>query len=240
MVELSAMAVSRVKSRKDRCPSSQEARALKPTGFPILVCITQPIIQSLHPANLVRPFPTLHPPTFIGDLSNQVSETPRREESVPPVIQRSRVQVFPLGDGRDPEDLLQDVDVVRDGEQVPAVFVREEVEEIVEPTPRDTRETKAARLVCGQEHAVPRVRTARRRGPALARRVREGRLREELLDAVDLAVEKRRRHFVVRRHRLRDESRFGEDRGAEELVAGRDAIGGQGDDLILDGGEENF
>lgn len=129
---------------------------------------------------------------------------------------------------------------MRDGEQVAAVLVREEVEEVVEAAPRDARETQAARLVRGQEHAVPRVRAPRRRRTLARRRVREGRLREELLDAVNLAVEKRRGDLVVRRHRLRDQFRFGEDRGAEELVARRHAGGGQGDNLVLDGGEESF
>lgn len=83
----------------------------------------------------------------------------------------------------------------------------------------------------GEEYAVlglgPRV---------LGRIVR--RIRKELLDAVDLAVQQRRHALVVGGDGVRLEVRSAQDGGAKELAAGLDAGAGEGDYGGFGGGED--
>ncbi|KAL3293473.1 cytidine and deoxycytidylate deaminase zinc-binding region [Colletotrichum asianum] len=158
----------------------------------------------------VRPLP------LVGQLPHQVRHAPRREELVGAVVQlppRERLVALPLGPHA--EHLLQDVDVVRDREQVAAVLVGEEVVHLAEAGPGDAAEAEGAGLMGREEEAVGPRRRARGR-------VRVGGC-EELLNAVDLAVQQRGGAFVVGRDGVGLEGLRGEDGGAEEFAAGRDA-----------------
>lgn len=64
-----------------------------------------------------------------------------------------------------------------------------------------------------------------------------GRVREEFLDAVDLAMQKRREAFVVGGDGMWLEVRSAQDGGAKEFAAGPDAGTGEWDDGGFSGGE---
>jgi len=180
------------------------------TGLlPLLVRLTQRVIQSLDPGNLGSPVALLG---LIIDLIDQISQALGGEEFVLAVVQRPRgKRLGRVTWARHAEYLLQDVDVVGDGEQVPAVLVGEEVVELVEAGPGDAAQTEGAGLVGGEEDTVFWG-WARLRGGG-----------KELLDAVDLAVQKGRCPLVVGCYGVRREIGAGEDRGAEELGSGGDA-----------------
>ena len=77
--------------------------------------------------------------------------------------------------------MLQDIDVIRNAKQVSAVLVCEQVVDFFEPRPSNATQAQATRLMCSEEDAVvPWI------GPCFW--VREVNC-EELLDAVDLAME---------------------------------------------------
>lgn len=181
-------------------------RTLRPSLLPLLIRLTQRIIQPFHPLNLPLP-----PPPLLRtlNLAHQIHQALRRKELIPPVIQRPLPQtLIRISLARNPEDLLQDIDIIRNGKQIPAILVRKQVVELVEARPGDAAETQRARLVRGEEDAVLGRGAAFRGGG------------EELLDAVYLAVEEGRGALVVGGYCHGGEARAGEDGGAEELAAG--------------------
>ena len=205
-----------------------DAGALRARLLSLLVRLAQRIVQALDPLDLAHK----GRPIDLVEIPGQVNKRSGLEELVLAVVE------VPLGDllrrllARHPEDLLEDVNVVGDGEEVAAVLVGKEVVELGKARPGDAAQAQAARLVGCEEDAVfPRVRALRR--------VREvdG---EELLDAVDLAVEQGRCALVVGGHGQGLEGLAVKDGGAEYLGAGGDAFAGEWDNGVLDGCEERL
>lgn len=137
--------------------SLEETRALLPCCFALLIHIRQSRIERLNAHDFCRPF---RPVCITLNRGDQFCDRPSSEEFVCSVVKRFRSKSLGCVSRRsDLEDGLQDVDVVRNSEQVPAVLVREEVHDLVEAAPSDAAQAETTRLVCREEDAVFRIRS---------------------------------------------------------------------------------
>lgn len=92
------------------------------------------------PFDVGDPVAQRFPGLGVLDRLDELGEALREEEPVPPVVLRPGLKrFFRFGhpDGGDPEDFVQDVEVVRDVERVARVFVGEEVRKVVKAAPDD-------------------------------------------------------------------------------------------------------
>ena len=196
--------------------SLPHACALCASLLALLVRVTQLVVHCLDSVNLCCEFLLLR---LVGYAVNQASARMRAEELVLPVVQRPLLSLlvrFKLCCGPGLEHLLQDIDVVGNAEEVPAVFVGEQVKDLRETRPGDAAEAEAARLVGGEENAV-----LGRVGPNGRVGVRLG---EEAVDAVDFAVQQRRHGLVVGGHGERLERLLVEHCRAKELASAGNAL----------------
>jgi hypothetical protein len=232
---------------------------LRAPHLPFLICVGQLVIERLDTLGFGGP---LGPFCGVGQAGDEVGDGAGGEELVGAVVER-----FGGEGGRrvgfrgDLEDGLEDVDVVknpdkfevhvhtqatwegerrggrgemkgfklgltRDIEQIATVFVSEEVVELIKAAPRDARQAEAAGFVGSEEDAI------------LCRGAVVFGAGEEGLDAVNFAVEEGGEALVVGLDRDGGQGGAGEDGGAKELAAFRDARAGQGDDVGFGKGEE--
>ena len=130
----------------------EEARRLLSLRLAILVGAGELIVQCLYSCNLVRAFAS---DTFVLYCFNHLRQRSSLEELVGPVIERACRKGFgSIVLSRDLIHGLEDIDIIRNAEEISTILVREEVVELVEAAPSDAAETQAARFVCGEEDAV--------------------------------------------------------------------------------------
>jgi hypothetical protein len=126
----------------------------------------------------------------------------------------------PIATGLQTEDFLEDLQVMRDRKGVAAVFVAEEIVEIVEARPGDRRHAHGAGFVRREENQILGI-------WPLA-------LFVEALQRMHLAMPERIFEFVVGLGQHQRKIRLAQDSSAKHLVAGGHATGGQGQDVVFD------
>lgn len=151
--------------------------------LPLLIRIRQLVIHSLDAVDLCHP---LLPLGLALNPRYHVRHRARFEKLIFTIIQRPRRERLRcIARRRYLIYRLEDVDVVWDPEEIPAVLVSEEVVELGEARPGDPTEAEGARLVRREEYAVFGLGAAFLGG------------REEGLDAVNFTVEEWGGAFVV-------------------------------------------
>jgi len=128
----------------------------------------------------------MSPLCLVRDILKQIGKAFSSKELVLAVVKRpGSERLGCIRRSWDAEHFLQNVDVVRDREQIPAVLVGEQIVELVEACPRDTAQAERTGLMCSEEDAVLGGWTTFCWG------------REELLDAVDFSMQKGRDALIV-------------------------------------------
>lgn len=132
-------------------PLLPNAGARRSRLLPLLICLAQRVVQSLDSLNLARP---LCPLRLIVQESHQVGKRLALKELVVLVVQGPLLHLLVRLPALYPEHLLEDLNVVRDREQVAAVLIRKEIVELAESGPRDAAEAQAAWLMGCKEDAI--------------------------------------------------------------------------------------